>query len=146
MRYVIEEVVWSVSNDPIFWKKGTFCLMKAVTGKYTYLYGVFFLGTVSNISFYRQERCSSSCLLYVCDVTQIFAVVHFEAPPACPHVEVRIHTNVTHSATLSKHTCDMQHLLSTPRKHTRPLLQMRQYTAGVISLEINNKWVHGKNS
>lgn len=44
----------------------------------------------------------------VYDVIQIFAVVLFEAGLASSHVEVRNHTNTTHSATPSKHTYDTQ--------------------------------------
>lgn len=111
MRYVIAKVVWSISNYHILWKKVTSCLLNDGMGKNTSLEYVFW-GAASNISFYGQESCSWSCLLYVYNIAQIFAVVHFEAPPACPHVEVRNHTNMTHSATPSKHTQDIQCLLN----------------------------------
>lgn len=109
------------------------CLLNAGTGEYA--------GCLlrSNTSIYGKESYSSSRLT-VHDVTQIF--VRFETPTVCPlpQVEVRTHTNVTHSATPYNHTYDMQ----PPLLNTFCLVSTCvSASLGSTSSKPNSNWVYG---
>lgn len=64
MRYAIAKVVWSISNYHILREKMISCLWNDGMWKNTSLWYLFFWGTVSNISFYGQEKAvpgAASC-------------------------------------------------------------------------------------